>query len=139
MGSRVVRPETVRIQISDGDWIDVKKRLNAGEARRVYTRMVKSAEAGKPFELDPFQVGRSQIMAYLVNWSFTDQPITGEFGQPAAAEVIGEALDNLDLDSFNEIATAVAAHETAMNKERDEEKKARTTKTDSAQTSESVA
>jgi hypothetical protein len=139
MGSRVVRPETVRINISDGDWIDVKKRLNAGEARRVYTRMVKTAEAGKPFELDPFQVGRSQVMAYLVNWSFTDQPITGEFGQPASPEVIGEALDNLDLESFNEIAQAVAAHETAMNAERDAEKKVKSSETASAPTSESAA
>jgi len=122
----MVRPETVRIPISDDDWIEVRKRLNAGEARRVFSRMVKTSEAGKPLEVDTFQIGRSQAVAYLVNWSLAEFPIRDEFGRPASPDVIGEALDTMDMESFTEITTAIANHEKAMDAERSAEKNGHT-------------
>lgn len=117
MRSRLVKPETARIPISDGDWILVKRRLTAGEARRVQARMIKSMNAGERVQLDPIQVGRSQAMEYLLDWSLDDCPIRG-----CSPEQIGEMLDSIDGESFAEILHAIQAHEAAVEKARVEEK-----------------
>src|SRR5690349_9037738 len=35
MRSRFVKPEVVRLQLSDGDWVEVKRRITAGEMRAI--------------------------------------------------------------------------------------------------------
>jgi hypothetical protein len=121
MGLNAVRPETVKIELAGGDWIVVKKRLNAGEARLVQTRMIKTMEAGKPIELEPMQVGRSQAMEYIVDWSSRDYPIRDVLPD-AKADAVGRSLDGMDLADFKQIIDAVSAHETAMDAERVQEK-----------------
>lgn len=119
---RVVPPETVRLPISDGDWIEVKKRLTAGEARAVMGRMVKSMSPGEKIQLDPIEVGRSKAIEYLYDWS-----LVGSDGKVIAIRdrsraEIGQQLDALDGDSFKEITDAIEAHEKAMEAEREEKK-----------------
>ena len=120
---RFPKPDSVRLEISDGDWVLVKKRLNAGEDRAYSARMVKSMPAGQRPELDPLQVNFAQVAEYLLDWSLTDD--TG-----AVMRVRGESTDDilrtlrrLDIETFNEIAEAIQAHEAAMTLARAEEKK----------------
>lgn len=112
MASRIVRPETVKIDISQGDWLLVKRRLNAGESRRVFERQVKLAPIGERPKLDPTQVGRSQAMEYLIDWSLSDLPIRDK-----SPDEIGDALDTIDLESFKEIVAAIQAHELRVDAE----------------------
>ena len=49
-------PTSVRLPLSDGDYLTVKKELNAGE----YLDLVTDGAAGKPFAV---------LLAYLVGWS----------------------------------------------------------------------
>lgn len=120
--SRFVRPETLRIPISDGDWIVVKKRLTAGETRGIYKRMLVLADGAHVPHMDPVQTGLSKIVAYLVDWSLTDEggKVVPIVDQPEAA--VTSALNALDPDSFTEILAAVEKHEDTMEQERAAEK-----------------
>lgn len=116
--SRFVQPDIVRLNLSDGDYIDIKKELNAGESRRVFARLVKDMRAGEKISLEPEQVGLTKIAEYLVGWSFTDQQ-----GRPV--EVSEGAIQNLDMDSYVEIREAIDAHEVTVEAERAARKNAR--------------
>jgi hypothetical protein len=123
--SRFLKPEIVRINLTGGDWITIKRQLTAGEQRRVFARTTKAVKAGQPIEIDLEKAGISQMIEYLVDWSFTD-----EGGRPVAikdmpAEYVADVLNSLDGDSFNEITEAISAHEKSV----DEEKKTRSTVT----------
>jgi hypothetical protein len=116
--NRIVTPTTVRIPLSDGDWIDVKRELNAGEERRVFGRMVKEMRVGEQPELDPEQVGLTKLVEYLVAWSFTDargKPIDLGEDNPDLREA---ALKSIDTDSYTEVSTAILAHETRVEAEK---------------------
>ena len=108
---RFVQPKIVRLPLSDGDWIDVKVELTAGEERASYARMTKTLEAGKPAQLDPAQVELATILAYLVGWSLVD-------AQGAPAPIDADTILGLDADTFTEIYKAIAAHEAARVEEK---------------------
>lgn len=129
---RFVPPDVVRIAISDEDWIDVKKELNAGETRRIFTDLVKDFRAGEMAELDPRQVGITKILNYIVGWSLTD-----ENDRPVPFSM--SALENLDIDTYTEINQAIEAHDKAVDENRTARKNARTGETASLPTSPSVA
>ena len=112
--NRFVQPRTVRLPLSDGDWIDVKAELNAGEQRRIFTGLVKTMQAGEKPELNPEQVGKTKILEYVVDWSLRDGDKAVPFS-PAA-------LDNVDPDTYSEIMAAVDAHDEAADKARAERK-----------------
>jgi len=118
----------VRLPLSDGDWIDVKKELNAGEQRRVFTNLVKTMQAGEKPELNPEQVGKTKILEYVVGWSFRD-------GADKPVPFSATALDNVDPDTYAEIMQAVDAHDEAADKARTERKNAPSTPTISEVTS----
>jgi len=112
----------------DGDWIEVKRELNAGETRRVFTGLVKSMQAGEKAELNPEQVGKTKLLEYIVDWSLVN--FDGSRLPFSAA-----ALDSQDQDTYREIDKAVDLHEEAIEKERAERKNVRTGGTRSSPTS----
>lgn len=114
---RFVTPDSVRLSISDGDWIEVKKELNVGEQRRIFARLVKSMEVGQTVKLDPEQVGRSKVVEYLIGWSLTDAK-----GKPVP--VTEGAIDSMDADTFKEIREAIEAHEETQDAAREAAKNA---------------
>jgi len=121
--NRFVQPETVRLDIGDGDWIEVKKRLTSGEARRAYTGIIKNATQDGKFAFDMNVLGRQELLAYLVEWS-----LIGLDGKrvPIDTEARKEAaVDALDQDDFKTIDDAVTAHIAAMEAERADAKKLR--------------
>jgi len=125
MGSRFVRPDVLRLPISGGDFLIVKRRLTAGEQREAYARMYPPNATNGKREVDPLQIGISMVLAFLVDWSLTDdegRPVEIK-GQPI--EVVRSALDALDPESYAEIRAAIDDHEAAMARERDELKKIR--------------
>jgi len=107
--NRFVKPQTVRLDLSDGDWIEVKKELNAGEHRRVFGRLVKDMRAGERAQLDPEQVGLTKVVEYLVAWSLENN------GKPV--EITEGAINSLDAQTFDEIVKAIDEHETRVDAE----------------------
>jgi hypothetical protein len=121
MSSRIRRPETLRIALTRGDWIVVKKHLTAGETRRVFRRMIRKGATGD--EIDSLQVGLSKMVVYLVDWSITDADDQPVIIRGQSEDVVADVLEMLDVDSFAEILKAVETHERTMDAEREDEKK----------------
>lgn len=124
--SRFVRPETDKLEISEGDWLLVKRRLTAGEQRKAFARTVKRMQVGEATQLDPEAIGLSVMVVYLLDWSLTD-----DTGKPVVIRdqpdtVIENALLQLDPASFREISDAIDQHVVRQTEQLDEEKKART-------------
>lgn len=124
MGSRFVRPETAVLKISNGDTLTVKKRLSSGELRAYVSRMYLPTVDGT-LKVSPLSSGVALVVAYLLDWSLTDDD-----GQPvvirdASVDALTAALDNLEPESFTEIREAIETHEAAMAAERTAEKNGR--------------
>lgn len=107
--NRFVKPKTVRIDLSDGDWIEIKRELNAGEHREIFGRMVKEMRAGERATIDPELVGLTKLVGYIVAWSFEDN------GKPV--EVSADAIKSLDVETFAELSAAIDKHDEAMDAE----------------------
>ena len=108
---RGVTAETVRLPLSEGDFVTVTKELNAGE----YFDLVKDGVAGHAFPV---------LVAYLVGWSFLDLD-----GQPIPYSVqqsLDERRDTLrsalDVPTLVELVAAVEAHHAALERAIQEKK-----------------
>jgi hypothetical protein len=111
MRNRFVQPETIRLDLSDGDYIIIKKELNAGEQRRVFSGFVKDARSGEAWVVDPEKVGLTKMLGYLISWSFVDAD-----GKPV--DVSESAIKGLDMASFKEVKDAIDAHDEQIEKDR---------------------
>lgn len=127
MGSRVRRPDTDTIAISGGDTLTVKRYLTAGEFRQLLRSAMRPvkidaammAHAGNgggdlAFEVDPTEVGFATVLAYLLDWTFTDydgRPVVIRDQPPA---VVRAALDAIDADSYAEVQAAIQVHDTTV-------------------------
>lgn len=109
--SRFVRPEVVRLTLSGGDWLDVRRELTVGEQRRAMAKTVKSMRADGRIEPDLEMVGRAEIAAYIVDWSFVDE-------RDKRVPFTDTALSNLTIETYTEIETAVQTHIKAIEAER---------------------
>lgn len=108
---RFVKPTSVRLTLTGGDWLDVRRELTVGEHRAAMARSVKSVSADGRFEADLEQAGKSEIQSYILDWSFCD-----EDGKRVAYSA--SALDALTVDAFTEIEQAIRAHIAAVESER---------------------
>lgn len=139
--SRVVKPNTKKLLISNDDWLLVRKRLNHGERTAAFQRRYLAGTDGVRVNLQQTQM--AQVTAYLIDWSLVDEDTKGNEipleikGQPI--EILESMLNSLDPEDFDEIATAIETHEKAMLAERTAEKNARTGESKSPETSDSPA
>lgn len=138
---RFVRPDTKRIDLPDGDWIVVKARLNAGEQRDMFARMVTNdinvghdGRVGGTMEIDPVKGPTAQVLAYLLDWSVRDDDgqAVDIKGQPA--EVVMAALDMLEPDDYQELVGVIQAHDNANRAATAAQKKTRSGATKSEPT-----
>jgi hypothetical protein len=111
----------VKLEISRGDWLLVKKHLTAGEQRQIYTGMMRETSSGTP-GIDPMKVGISKLVGYLLDWSFTDADDKPMPIRDQPPETVAAYLDLLDIEDFAELVRVVDTHEDAMRAARDQEK-----------------
>lgn len=119
--SRVVKPEIVRLALSDGDWIDVKRELNAGEYQGFIESVSMPREFGEKPLVNQGAVGPNRLLLYLVGWSFTgidDAPLPYDASMPANLRI--DTIRSLDADTFSEMITALDAHEVQVTREKKE-------------------
>lgn len=112
MGSRFVRPDTIRLTISNGDWLLVKRRLSFGDQRAAFARLYTTDPDGT-VRRNPTGLGVAQVAAYLLDWNLTD-----DAGRPVvicgvSTDELMAALDQLSPEDFTEIREAIEAHEAA--------------------------
>lgn len=106
--NRFVTPETERLPLSDGEWIDIKKRLTAGESRQVSLGCIRGVkedpETGKDmYDVDTVKRAFAKVEAYLLDWSFTDD-------QDKRVQVSPDAIRALSPEAFSEVEAAIDAH-----------------------------
>jgi hypothetical protein len=141
MGSFYRKPEEVRLELGEGQWLLVKKYLTFGEERHAQALVIKPGtfKQGQNPELDLEHLEIAQAASYLLDWSITDADdkpirITG-----ASYEFVAASLNNMAPEGTRRILDAIQAHHSAMTAERELEKKGQAGATASAPTSTSVA
>lgn len=110
---RVVLPDTIRLPLSDGDFLTVKKELNAGE----YIDLVTEGAAGKPFAV---------VVAYLVSWTLVginDAPLAYSLG--LSSDERRDVLRSLDVATLVELTGAIDGHANANERAVEEKKRTR--------------
>lgn len=122
MPSHIVIPDATRYELSTGDWILVKARLNAGEYRRMMSKMMGQVHVTPgqaeltDVPIDPMQAGINIVLAHLLDWSLTDptgaplvirDPVTGD---RVHHDRVIPMLDGLEIDVYNEIESIIQAH-----------------------------
>jgi hypothetical protein len=68
-------------------------------------------------------IGDGIVVAYLLDWNLRDEAGQAVVIRDLSADDLQRVIDNLDIQSFDEIKTAIQAHEAAMVAEREAEKK----------------
>jgi hypothetical protein len=106
--NRFVVPKTERLELSDGDWIDVNERLTYGQEQRLQEAMLgkmsmdeleKVAEIG----LTTARAAVDRLETWIVAWSFRDD-------EDRPVPVSRSAIENLDPYTADEIDAALTAH-----------------------------
>jgi hypothetical protein len=108
--NRFVVPSTVKVDLSEGDWIELKERLTYGEQQRLassaLSRMTNAgADAGIDLDFEKHSLMRMET--WVVDWSFV-----GPNGKPV--EITRRAISALDPDTAAEIDAAITAHIEAL-------------------------
>jgi hypothetical protein len=120
--SRFVRPDTRTLHLANGDQLVVRARLTAGETRAQYARMLTTGPNGIVTR-NYMMSGMAVVLAYLLDWNLTDDAGQLVPIRDLSPDDLMRVIDSLDSVSFEEIKTAIEDHETAMNAERDAQKK----------------
>jgi len=107
----LVPPDVVRLELSGGDFLDVKRELNYGEQRKMQTAGLKRDGVDYVRDLEREEI--VVILAYVLGWSFVDFA-----GAPLP---FSEAtITGLGFDKVREIVRALNAHVTAEDARRAE-------------------
>jgi len=125
---RVVAPDVVRLPLSDGDSVEVKKTLNAGEYRKLIYDQFKDTPDGERITLDHSKVGMAKLLAYIVGWTFVGfdgQPLPYRPDEPE--DIRRATIDGLDQETYRELIAAVTAHEEREDAALEAQKKTRIT------------
>jgi len=99
---RVCQGESVRVPLSEGDWLELRSELNAGE----YVDLLNALADRKPF---------SKILAYVLDWS-----LVGLDGKSLPWDVDGpehvrrDTVRSLTKATLRELVATVDRHELAQ-------------------------
>jgi hypothetical protein len=109
--SRFVQPSVVRLALSNDDWLDVRRELTVGEQRKAMAKTISTMRADGRIEPNMEMIGKAEISAYIVDWSFVD-------ANGKSVPFSESALDNLTPADYSEVDTVVRAHIAAVEDER---------------------
>ncbi len=111
---RFITPATARLDLSDGDWIEVKVELDYGEQQqlRIASMQPLAIERDMSLEnmqiqLNPFLLRQKLIELYLTDWSFRD-------GEDRPVPLNRTTLLSLDPETVDEMEAAINAHAAAV-------------------------
>jgi hypothetical protein len=103
------------LPLSDGDWIEVKRRLTHGEQQRLAGAAIgKVSQVGKgdaELGLDLERFGIERLAIWLTDWSFRDS-------SDKPVKLTRSAIAALDPETVEEIDAALAAHIEALEQEK---------------------
>lgn len=97
--NRFVTPNTVRLELSDDDWIEIKERLTYGEQQALGNSALVGTRAGG-FEVDFARVPQIRMATWITDWSFAN-------ADGKSIPVSPAAIANLDPETAEEIISAL--------------------------------
>jgi hypothetical protein len=111
-------PESVRLPLSGGKYVDITKRLTHGETEAMYERVWPAAGFSRR------DARTAKLLAYVIGWNLTK---AGGVAVPMSLKL----SEQIRLDTIRamnqaraiEIYEAIEAHEAALQAERDAQKK----------------
>ena len=111
MNKWFVEPNTVRLELSDGEWVEVKEELNYGEEQRIANSAItRYQEASAPTPRIEIDYERHQIVRFLT-W-LTDWSNRGKDGK--TVKITEDSIRALRPVMAAEIDTALTAHIEAL-------------------------
>ena len=111
MNKWFVEPNTVRLELSDGEWVEVKEELTYGEQQRLSNAaMTRFQDASAPTPRIELDFERYQIIR-LKTW-LTDWSAKGRDGK--SIKITDESIRALRSDMAAEIDQALTAHIEAL-------------------------
>ena len=111
---RGVRLDTVRLDLSDGDWVEVRRILTVGEERDLVSLAVRGYRPDGTADLDTKMLSFLSAATYITGWSLMNMdgaPIPWMRNATMAQRV--DVLRALDSATMGEIDDAIAAHRQA--------------------------
>ena len=108
--SRFVKPGVKRLNLSDGDWIEVKEKLTTGERESLKAAGVRSVIRHQEDErihevgIDAGNFDLAKVKCWLTDWSLRDE-------NDKHVRLSSEAIDALDPDTFDEILKALEEYQ----------------------------
>jgi hypothetical protein len=119
--SRFVTPAEIRLPLTDGDFVVVKEKLNAGETLDLFERM-KNEKTG---DMDPLRVAIATAVTYLLDWSLTDDAGRVVVVRDQPGDVVAAVLRGLEYEDFREVVDTIQAHDDRVKAARQEKKRNR--------------
>lgn len=106
--TRFTDPTTVRLELSDGDWVEAKRGLTYAEQERVSGAMMRSMRSSDDeIGIDWAKHRLLRLESWLVDWSFED-------AKGKRVPLSRAAISNLDPDTAQEIHEALDTHIEAL-------------------------
>jgi len=112
---RGVKADTVRLPLTEGDWIEVRRELTIGQARNIYSESYRVTETGST--IDPQIASFARAATWITAWSLIGMDgmaIAWPINLPLRKKVA--ILEQLDVDTMVEIEAAIAQHERDVEK-----------------------
>lgn len=114
------RPYT-HVELSDGDWVNIKNKLNSGEAGELYDATyrsnVGSGDRSTTREMKMSVFNNTRILLYVLEWSFIDDE-----KKPLAVSI--ETIRALDTETTEELHEAITTVEVEQTRLENEAKRA---------------
>ncbi len=112
-----VIPEATRLDLGEGQWIDVKNRLTHGEREGMLAAMSPFVRPGEDLQLDRKEIRTALVSTYLVDWSLKrEDGKTVEIGPDVPENQRLVTIRSLAADAFDMIHRAIDAHVGAIQR-----------------------
>jgi len=112
--NRFVAVESVRYELSDGDWVEFKKRLNYGEVKRITTsglNLVGDMGNNPRYDLSIARFEENKRVIWMTGWSFCNV-------NARLMEITADNVGLLEPETVAEIDLVLAKHMAAMEEEK---------------------
>lgn len=111
---RFVDPTSVKVDLSEGDWIELKRGLSYMEQERISSALMRSMNTGdSEIGIDWAKHRLLRIESWLTDWSFKD-------ASGKSVTLSRSSINALDPDTAREINEAIDAHITKIDAEKKE-------------------
>lgn len=101
-----VTPETSKLDLGEGFWVEAKQQLTVKESAQVQASLIKSVESSGRVEPNFQELWKARIVAYIVDWNLTHN------GKPVPFSA--SAVDNMSKPAWDRLEKVIQEHIEAM-------------------------